>query len=110
MQMPSNKNRKDSGDDAVGRMRFPRRDEGEIFAVVTQLMGANQVKTLGEDGVERGCRIPGKIRKRVWVRANDVVIVKVWDFQPSKGDIMWRFIGNQVQWMKRKGMLQKLPV
>lgn len=108
--MAGNKNRKDKEKQSVGRLRFPKRDEGEIFGVVTQLMGANQLKVLCEDGKERQCRIPGKMRKRVWVRENDVVVVKVWDFQPSKGDITWRYIGNQVGWLKRKGMLEKLPV
>ena len=107
--MPSNKNRKDSSE-GVGRLRFPKKEEFEQFGVVTQLMGANQVIVLCQDGVERKCRIPGKLRKRVWVRANDVVIVKVWDFQPSKGDVMWRFLGNQTEWLRRKGMLEGLPI
>jgi len=109
--MPSNKNRKDKNASAgVGRLRFPKKEEFEQFGIVTQLMGANQVKVMCQDGVERGCRIPGKLRKRVWVRADDLVIVKVWDFQPSKGDIAWRFLGNQTDWFKRKGMLEGLPV
>jgi translation initiation factor 1A len=109
--MPSNKNRKDSGDsEIVGRIRFPKKEEFEQFGIVTQLMGANQVKVICQDGVERGCRIPGKLRKRVWVRVDDVVIVKVWDFQPSKGDIVWRFLGNQTEWLKRSGKLEGLPV
>ncbi len=109
--MPSNKNRKDSGDsELVRRLRFPKKEEFEQFGLVTQLMGANQVRVLCQDGVERQCRIPGKLRKRVWVRVDDVVIVRVWDFQPSKGDIAWRFLGNQTAWLKRNGKLQGLPV
>lgn len=109
--MPSNKNKKDSSDsEIVRRLRFPKKEEFEQFGVVTQLMGANQLKVICQDGVERGCRIPGKLRKRVWVRVNDLVIVKVWDFQPSKGDIKWRFLGNQTEWFRRKGMLEGLPI
>ncbi len=109
--MPSNKNRKDKdGSEGIGRLRFPKKEEFEQFGIVKQLMGANQLKVICQDGVERGCRIPGKLRKRVWIRVNDLVIVKVWDFQPSKGDIKWRFFGNQVEWFKRKGMLEGLPV
>lgn len=109
--MPSNKNRKDkSGSEGIGRLRFPKKEEFEQFGLVTQLMGANQLIVLCQDGVERKCRIPGKLRKRVWIRQNDVVIVKVWYFQTSKGDVVWRFLGNQSQWLKRKGMLEGLPV
>lgn len=109
--MPSNKNRKDkTSSESIGKLRFPNKEKFEIFGVVSKLMGANQVKAVCQDGVERGCRIPGKLKKRVWVREGDLVIVKVWDFQPSKGDIMWRFFGNQVEWFKRKGMLEGLPL
>jgi translation initiation factor 1A len=98
------------GEDSYRRMRLPRADELEQFGVVTQLMGANQIKALCEDGEERNLRIPGKMKKRFWIRENDVVIVKLWDFQPSKGDIVWRYMGNQVSWLKRQGKLDKLPI
>jgi translation initiation factor 1A len=91
------------------RMRLPNPEELEQFAVVTQLMGSNQVKALCEDGEEKQFRIPGKLLKKVWIRENDVIIVRLWDFQPSKGDVVWRYLGNQVEWLKRNGKLHKLP-
>jgi translation initiation factor 1A len=92
------------------RMRLPNPEELEQFAIVTQLMGTNQVRALCEDGNERQFRIPGKLVKKVWIRENDVVIVKLWDFQPTKGDIVWRYLGNQVEWLRRNGKLGKLPL
>ncbi len=91
------------------RMRLPNPEELEQFAVVTQLMGSNQIKALCEDGEEKQFRIPGKLLKKVWIRENDVIIIKLWDFQPSKGDVVWRYLGNQVEWLKRSGKLSKLP-
>lgn len=109
--MPSNKNRKDkTSSESIGKLRFPKKEEFEIFGVVTALMGANQLIVMCQDKVERQCRIPGKLKKRVWVREGDLVIVMIWDFQPSKGDVKWRFFGNQVEWFKRKGMLEGLPI
>ena len=89
------------------RMRLPNPDELEQFAVVTQLMGSNQVRGVTEDGVEKQFRIPGKLLKKVWIRENDVIIVKLWDFQPTKGDVVWRYLGNQVEWLRRNGKLNK---
>jgi translation initiation factor 1A len=91
------------------RMRLPNPNELEQFAVVLQLMGSNQIKVLSEDGEERQVRIPGKLLKKVWIRENDVVIIKLWDFQRSKGDVIWRYLGNQVEWLKRNGKLRNLP-
>ncbi len=92
------------------RLREPKRDEGEMYGVAVQLHGTNQIKVTCEDGQERMCRIPGKLRKRVWIREGDVVIIKLWDFQPSKADIKWRFIGMQTERLRKKGALKNLPV
>jgi len=96
--------------EAVRKIRLPNRKELEMFGVVKQIMGGDQIKVLCEDGQERSCRIPGKMKKRAWMRERDVVIIKLWDFQPIKADIKWRFIGFQVEYLKRKGYLDKLPV
>jgi len=91
------------------RMRLPNSKELEQFALVTQLMGSNQIKAICEDGEEKQFRIPGKLLKKVWIRENDVIVVKLWDFQPSKGDVVWRYLGNQVEWLRRNGKLNRLP-
>lgn len=97
-------------EESVGRVRLPKRDELEQFAIVLQLMGTDQVKCLCEDGTERQVRIPGKLKKRVWIRENDIILIKLWDFQPIKGDVVWRYLGNQVGWLKRNKKLEKLPI
>jgi len=107
--MAYHKKRNDS-EEGFGRLRLPRKDELEMFGVVQQLHGGNQIKVLCADEQERMCRIPGKMMKRVWVRQGDLVIVKLWDFQPIKADIVWRYIGNQVEWLKRKGHLEGLKI
>lgn len=92
-----------------GRLRLPNRNDGEMFGIAIQLHGGDQIKVACEDGKERMCRIPGKLKKRVWIREGDVVIVQLWDFQPSKADIVWRFLGMQVERLDRMGLLKNLP-
>ena len=98
-----------SGDEEA-RLRLPREKDGEMFALATQRMGGDQIKALCADGQERSVRIPGKMRKRVWVREGDVIIIKLWDFQPSKADVVWRYLGFQVERLKRMGLLKNLPL
>lgn len=96
------------GDDEqvdVGRMRLPRRDEGEMFGIADQLLGGSRLRVMCEDGQSRICRIPGKMKWRQWVRAGDLVILKPWDFQDEKGDIVWRFKRNQSVQLSRKGLI-----
>lgn len=96
--------------EAIRRAKLPNKSNLEMFGLVVQLHGTNQIRVLGEDGTERVCRIPGKLKKRVWIREGDVVIIKLWDFQPIKADIVWRYLGYQVEHLKRKGFLTKLPL
>ncbi|MBU2100813.1 translation initiation factor eIF-1A [Candidatus Micrarchaeota archaeon] len=97
-------------EEAISRIRMPKRKDLEMFAIATQMLGADKIKAMCEDGKERVCRIPGKLRKRVWIREGDLIIVKLWDFQPIKGDIVWRYIKVQTNYLKRKGLLDKLPI
>lgn len=91
-------------------LRLPKRDEGEMFAIVKKMHGTDQVTAMCEDGEKRMCRIPGKMKKRIWIREGDLIIVKIWSFQPSKADIAWRYLGGQKNLLKRKGYLDKLDL
>ena len=97
-------------EEQLRKIRLPRRKELEQFGIVSQRVGAGQIKIMCEDGIERNCRIPGKMKKRAWMRDRDLVIVRLWDFQPSKADVVWRYIGFQVEHLKRKGYLDNMPI
>lgn len=87
------------------RLRLPR--QGEIFGIVKEMYGGSRMRVECADGKERLCRIPGKIKMRVWVKPNDVVIVRPWTVEAeSKGDIVYRYIRPQVEMLQRKGLLK----
>ncbi len=90
------------------RLRLPNQKDLEMFGVVTQLMGVNNISIMCEDGKERICRIPGKMFKHIWIKQGDLVIVKLWDFQPTKGDVIWRYLGFQTSALERRGALKEM--
>jgi translation initiation factor 1A len=92
----------------IRRTRLPNKDELEMLGIVTQRVGGNHIMVMCDDGEERNCRIPGKMRKRVWMRPGDVVIIKLWDFQPSKADVAWRYSPIQAEHLRKKGYLDKI--
>jgi translation initiation factor 1A len=52
------------------------------------------------------CRIRGKMKRRVWIKVNDTVLVAPWDFQTdSRGDILWRYTESQSNWLRSQGRL-----
>ncbi|MGQ9719737.1 MAG: translation initiation factor eIF-1A [Candidatus Jordarchaeum sp.] len=86
------------------KVRTPR--EGEILGVVVKMMGFDRLQVKCTDGKTRLCRIRGKMKKRVWIREGDVVLVAPWDFQDEKGDIMWRYSKGQARWLEDNSYLQ----
>jgi translation initiation factor 1A len=56
-----------------------------------------------QDGLTRLCRIKGKMKRRAWIRVDDIVIVSPWDFQSdTRGDIVYRYKPNQLGWLRSK--------
>jgi translation initiation factor 1A len=94
--------------DAYFRLRLPNRDGGEIFGIAEQLLGASRIKVMCADGKSRMGRIPGKIKKRMWIREGDLLIAKPWDFQDDKADIIYRYTKTQASYLKRKMLLPKI--
>lgn len=82
-------------------LRMP--EESEVFATVESMLGANRVKVRCADGVERTARIPGKMRKRVWIREGDVVLVEPWEWQDEKADVTWRYENQEAEQLRREG-------
>jgi translation initiation factor 1A len=86
-------------------VRLPRKEEGEVLGIVKYMLGANRVKIQSIDGKTRMGRIRGKMKKRVWLRVGDVIVMVPWSFQDDKADIVWKYQGAQVEWLKKNGYL-----
>ncbi len=86
------------------RLRLPRK--GEIFGIVVALLGGSRMKVACKDGKERIARIPGKLRKGMWIKEGDVVIVKPWEIEGNKkGDVVYRYYPIQSKILKEKGYI-----
>lgn len=90
-----------SDDEGRRDLRMP--DDGEVFAEVTDMLGANRVTARCADGVERTARIPGRMQKRVWIREDDLVIVEPWDWQDEKADIVHRYEQSEADQLRNEG-------
>lgn len=78
----------------------------DILGVAIKLLGFDRVLVRCQDGNERLCRIRGKMKRRVWIREGDVVLVSPWDFQSDKrGDLIWRYTKAQAETLRRKGYI-----
>ena len=93
------------GVEDVGRLPLPRRERGEIFGVASQLLGAARIRVMCEDSVSRMGRITGKMKKKMWIREGDLLIVRPWGFQEGKADILFRYSRTQSTYLARRNQL-----
>ena len=78
----------------------------DVLGIAVKLLGFDRVLVKCQDGHQRVCRIRGKMKRRVWIREGDVVLVSPWDFQSDRrGDIIWRYTRSQAEWLRKKGYL-----
>jgi translation initiation factor 1A len=82
--------------------------QGQLFGRVIKLVGGDNIVVKCTDGKVRTCRIRGKIKRRMWIRDNDLVLVAPWDFQSEKADIIWRYISAHAEKIKQDGHLAGL--
>ncbi|CQH62322.1 translation initiation factor aIF-1A [Halobacterium hubeiense] len=93
-------------DDEGGRTNLRMPEDDEVFAEVTDMLGANRVRVRCADGEERTARIPGRMQKRIWIREGDVVLVEPWDWQDEKADVVWRYEKSEADQLRDEGHIQ----
>ena len=94
------------GGEETGRVRTPRGNE--TIGTVIEVLGASRFRVSCGDGRERLCRVPGRSKRKMYVKIGDVILVKPWDIEgDAKGDIIWRYKPAQVSWLSSRGMLKQ---
>jgi len=97
----------ESGGDRI-RVPLPNRKVNEMFAIADQILGGRRVRSVCEDGETRLARIPGKMRRRQWVREGDLIVIQPWEFQEEKANVCMRYTKTQSLYLSRKGVLPEI--
>ena len=90
------------------RVPLPNRKVNEMFAIADEILGGRRIRAVCEDGLSRISRIPGKMRRRQWVREGDLIVVQPWDFQDEKANVCMRYTKTQSLYLSRKGVLPEI--
>jgi len=89
----------------IVRVRLPRGEE--VIGIIEQRLGGNKMLVNCLDGKTRNCRVPGRLKRGLWLRPGDVVIIEPWELDKNKGDVIFKYRPNQIEWLKSKGYLKK---
>ena len=103
--MPKN-NKKKKKPQPIEERSLPIKEDGQEYAIVTKMLGNGRVSLKCMDGIARLGKIRGKMRKRVWIKVDDYVLISLRDFQDEKADIIMKLRENEIKRLKR---LKELP-
>ncbi|MBI1979109.1 MAG: translation initiation factor eIF-1A [Candidatus Aenigmarchaeota archaeon] len=89
----------------ISRTRMPK--GSEVFGTVEMMVGGDKLRVRCADDYTRICRIPGRMRKRVWIRINDLILVEPWPTQPNeRADVAFRYTPTQANWLRRRNLVK----
>ncbi len=102
------KNSSKSGQsDQPVRVQVPK--EGQILGLIEERLGNRRSKCRCADGAIRICRIPGRVRRRMWTREGDIVLIEPWEVQTAvRGDLIKTYSKPQVEWLEKRKYLDWL--
>ena len=91
----------------IRRTPLPR--QNQVIGICEQRVGGSRMKVRCMDGKTRICRIPGRLKRHLWIREGDVLLIEPWELSgDAKGDVVFKYRPIQVQALKKKGVLKTL--
>lgn len=88
------------------RVRMPRKEE--VIGIITQRLGGNRMHVNSTDGKVRNCRVPGRFKRRLWLRPKDVVLIVPWVDNDEKGDLIYKYNSSEIIQLRKKGILNTI--
>ncbi|MCH7568343.1 MAG: translation initiation factor eIF-1A [Nanoarchaeota archaeon] len=88
------------------RVRMPKGKE--IIGIIVLRLGGNRMDVKTTDGKTRNCRVPGRYRRRLWLRPKDIILIVPWEYDDKKGDVIYKYNFSAVNQLKKKGILDIL--
>ena len=90
------------------RVKLPRGKQS--IGIVEQRLGGSRARVKCFDGNSRICRIPGRLKRKLWIRENDTILVEPWELDNAKGDIIFKYRPTQIDFLRRKGLIKEVQV
>lgn len=105
MARPRKRFESDQQDGVV--IRAPVPTNKQVLGIVEERMGFGKSRVRCTDGKLRLCRVPGAMRRDLWIRPGNIVLVEKWEIQTDeRGDVVYQYRPAEVEFLKRKGYLQ----
>ncbi|XP_003795079.1 eukaryotic translation initiation factor 1A, Y-chromosomal-like isoform X1 [Otolemur garnettii] len=81
------------------------KEDWQEYAQVINMLGNGQFKAVCFDGVKRLGHIRGKLRKKVWIKTSDIILVDHRDYQDNTADVILVYNADEARSLEAYGEL-----
>ena len=91
----------------IKKIQLPQGNQ--VIGIVEQRLGGPRMRVRCFDGVTRIGRVPGRLKRKLWIKEGDYVLCEPWELQPKeKCDIIFKYTPLQVKHLKEKGIIKEV--
>ena len=80
-------------------------EDGQVYVRVLKMLGDGRLEGKCSDNQTRICHIRGKMRKRVWINAGDLILADVRSYQQDKADVVYKYLADEDRTLASYGEL-----
>ena len=78
-------------------------EDMQEYAIIDKLLGDRRLNVTLIDGTTKLAIIPGRFRKRKWMKQGDLILVSAREFQDSKLDVIYKYNDDEKQKLQGYG-------
>ncbi|KAI3635670.1 hypothetical protein MIR68_006308 [Amoeboaphelidium protococcarum] len=114
--MPKNKGkggktrRRGKNEATVFKRELIYKDEDQVYASVSRMLGNGRLEAMCFDGQKRLAHIRGKMQKKVWINAGDIVLLSLREWQDGKADVIHKYNPDEAKQLKAEGELPESAI
>lgn len=95
--MPKNNSKKKKAVEETKKRILVYKGDMEEYGQITKMLGDLRVMVLLPDRTELMAIIPGRFRRRCWMKVGDVVLISRREYQDSKIDICYKYNEDEIR-------------
>ena len=81
-------------------------EKNQAYAQITQNMGGSRLQVKCSDGKKRSAIIPGRLRKRLWMRKDDIILCELGSMGNDKEcHILHKYNNKEIGILQSKGFI-----
>jgi len=100
---------KDLKEEEIEIRKTPLPKENQVIGIIESRLGGPRMRVKCFDGKTRIGRVPGRLKRKLWVKEGDYVLCELWELQgDERCDIIYKYTKTQVNHLKSKNIIKEV--